>query len=78
MSQDSYEARVAVLEQQMDALTTRYENDMREIKTDVKAILAKFNQMTGGQKAWFGLATILGIVVGIIASVIALLLRGHH
>ena len=65
--------RVAVLEQQMEDLAVRYERDMTEVKNDLKAILSKFNQMTGGQKAWFGLATILGIIVGVIGSAITII-----
>lgn len=65
--------RLAVLERQMFDLNERYDSDVAEIKADIKAILARFNQMSGGQKAWFGLAAILGTAVGIVTTALTML-----
>lgn len=72
--------KIAVLETELDSLKTQYERDMAEVKADLKVLLGKFNEMTGGQKAWFALSAILGAIVGIagtVFSAIALLPRHH-
>lgn len=61
--------RLAVLEREMIDV----KRDMTEIKSDVKTILGKFNEMTGGKKALFALAAFAGGVVGILGTFFAIL-----
>lgn len=53
-------------------------SDMDEIKSDVKAILRKFDEMTGGKKALLGLVALIGALVGIVAGVVGMLFGGGH
>jgi len=55
----------------MQQLKEQYNLDMGEIKTDIKTLLGKFNQMTGGQKAWFGLTMIVGGFIGVIIGLLS-------
>lgn len=71
MSQLSEESRIAVLEKEMEDLKAQYVADMNIIKTDLKDLLGKFNQMTGGQKAWFGLMTLVGGFIGLIVGLLS-------
>lgn len=53
-------------------------SDIDEIKRDVKSILATLSAMSGGRKALLGLATILGTLMGAVASAVAIFGFGHR
>jgi len=61
--------RLASLETEMAAVR----RDIGEIKRDIVALLAQFNQMSGGKKALLALCTILGSLVAAIGVMAGLL-----
>ena len=61
--------RIAILETKMQ----QYAEDMAELKNDVRTILDKFNQMTGGKKALMALFGVLGFLLGAAGSLTSLM-----
>lgn len=70
---DDRDVRIAILETKMQ----RVMEDIAQQKTDVRTILEKFNQMTGGKKALMALFAVLGFLIGAAGSLTSLLLGGH-
>lgn len=60
--------RIAVLENQMAALKKQYDDDVGEIKKDLKELVAAFNQMTGGKKAVVAISVFVGGLIGAVAA----------
>jgi hypothetical protein len=65
--------RIAILETRMN----QYAQDMAELKSDVRSILEKFNQMTGGKKALMALFAVLGFLIGATGSLMSLVFSRH-
>ena len=77
-AQLSSDARIAVLEERMEALEKAYEADMREVKIDLKTLITAFNEMTGGKKAIFALSAFTGGVLAALGTVAAILTAWPH
>lgn len=73
MGDNGHGIRIAILETKMQ----KYAEDMAELKSDVRSILDKFNQMTGGKKALMALFAVLGFLVGAAGSLTSILLGRH-
>ena len=70
---DDSDVRIAILETKMQQVA----EDIAQLKTDVRTILDKFNQMTGGKKALMALFAVLGFLLGAAGSLTSLLLGRH-
>lgn len=70
--------RIAVLEEQMTALQKRYEEDVDEIKTDLKTLVTAFNQMTGGKRAVVAISVFVGGIVGTVATALSIFAFWKH
>ncbi len=66
--------RIARLEANMENLSA----DVSETRKDVKVLISKFDQLTGGKRAMLTIASLAGIVVGIIVSVFSGITRLGH
>ena len=73
MANDDHGVRIAILETRMQT----YADDMAQLKSDVRTILDKFNQMTGGKKALMALFAVLGFLLGAAGSLTSLILGRH-
>jgi hypothetical protein len=73
MANDDHGVRIAILETRMN----QYAQDMAELKSDVRSILEKFNQMTGGKKALMALFAVLGFLIGATGSLMSLVFSRH-
>lgn len=70
---DDSDVRIAILETKMQQMA----EDIAQLKIDVRTILDKFNQMTGGKKALMALFAVLGFLIGAAGSLTSLLLGKH-
>lgn len=65
--------RITRSETRLEAL----QSDVDEIKRDLKAVLRKFDEMSGGKKVLFGLITLLGAIIGIAIGIAGVWVQGH-
>lgn len=64
--------RIAILEQEVHNLR----DDLSEVKADVKLLLAKLNELSGGKKALLAIFSALGALIGVAATVVTFFIKG--